>query len=161
MSAFSLAEVFRLAEEIERNGYDFYSGAVKSAGHPECRDVFRSLAEQEKMHESLFARWRQEICGAEDAQVVDPDGQAEAYLRSIADNHVFTLNKDIARLLASIQTPLSLVEMAIGFEKDTIKFFSSLKEHVGNNTRHGVELLINEENRHIQLLTDLKKKLER
>ncbi len=115
--------------------------------------------EQEKAHEALFARWRNEICGDDEQHFVDPDGQAEAYIRSIADNHVFNLNKDISQLLTSIQTPKSLVDMAIGFEEDTIKFFTSLKEHVGENTRHGIEILISEENRHIRVLTDLKNSL--
>ena len=149
---YSLSEVFRIAEDIEKNGYAFYSQAAGAAGDPHAKKVFLELAQKEGLHRDFFAELRKTLCDRTDLHWVDPDGTAGAYLKAIADNHVFNLNQDVSSLLASIQSPQSVLRMAIGFEKDTIVFFSALKNAVSGENREKVELLIKEEIDHIQQL---------
>ena len=149
---FSLSEVFRMAENIERNGYEFYTQAAAAAENDRAKKVYLELAEKEKHHQELFADLRKAFCTRTDIHWVDPDGTAEAYLKAIADNHVFNLNQDVSSLLASIQSAPSVLRMAIGFEKDTIVFFTALKNAVSGEHREKVEVLIKEELDHIQQL---------
>ncbi len=44
MSQFSLAEIFRMAEEIERNGHAFYRQAIETAQDARSKDIFSNLA---------------------------------------------------------------------------------------------------------------------
>ena len=152
---FSLSEVFRIAEGIERNGYEFYTQAAAAAQDAAARKVFRHLAEEEKEHQKVFTEMRQAFCRQIDTHWFDPDGQAAAYLKTLADNHVFNLTQDVSTLLASVQSSQSALRMAIGFEKDTIAFFTVLKNAATDENRQKVELLIKEELDHIRQLAQV------
>jgi len=156
---FSLSEVLRIAEEIERNGQKFYSQAADKTKDAAVKQLMRELAEKEKEHEEVFAQMRGRYCGVSDAHEVDSTGEVAAYIRSLAETHVFNLNKDIAKLLLSLQTPGSILQLAIGFEKDTIAYFSALKNAVSSENKEKVELLIQEEVGHIRLLQETRKNL--
>ena len=149
---FSLSEVMRMAEEIERNGAIFYKEGAKITDNQITKDIMTNLAEQEKMHESLFGQMRQQFCGKNDLQIADPDGQVQAYIKSIASTHVFNVNKDVSELLMSVQSPESILQLAIGFEKDTIAFFSAMKNAVKQEYRDKLDVLVQEEIGHIKLL---------
>jgi len=149
---FSLAEVFRVAEQIEANGCDFYARAAVAAADPAVRRMFRTLAEQEREHREVFVQMRAAACGRQDVHWVDPDGEAQGYLRAVAENHVFTRNGDVSALLGSVQSPASVLRLAIGFERDTIAYFAALKESVSPEQREKVDLLIGEELKHLSQL---------
>ena len=151
---FSLSEAFRMAEEIEANGFEFYSLNAKSSRDKSVKALFTALAEKEKVHQAIFAGFREEYCGESDVHWVDQDDQAAAYIKTVADNHVFNLNKDMSSLVASVQTPGSAIRMAIGFEKDTIVFFTAIRDVVRDENRAKVDLLIREEFDHIRLLQE-------
>ncbi|MBN1766166.1 MAG: ferritin family protein [Sedimentisphaerales bacterium] len=156
---FSLSEVFRMAEEIERNGAQFYAQAAESVKDQLAKDVFLNLRDKEKQHEKTFADWREYFCSLDDTHLLDPDGQVQMYLQAVADNHVFNLHKNVTQLLASVQTTRGALRLAIGFEKDTIVFFAALKDAVTDENRPKVELLIAEEIEHIRQLNDTIKQL--
>lgn len=151
---FSLLEVFEQAEHIERNGNQFYTQAADAAQDPQTQAVFRRLAAEELNHQAFFHDLRQQYCQMQDVNWVDPDGDAAAYLRAAADGHVFNVDKNLSELLGSVQSPQSALRMAIDFEKDTIVFFSALKDAVNADNRDKVELLIQEELRHVRILQD-------
>lgn len=158
---FSLSEAFRMAENIEANGFEFYSLNAKASRDKSVKALFSSLAEKEKVHQEIFAGFRQEFCGEKDVHFVDQDDQAAAYIKTVADNHVFNLNKDVSSLVASVQTTASAIRMAIGFEKDTIVFFTAIRGAVRDKNRDKVDLLIREEYEHIRLLQEELDKLEK
>ncbi len=157
---YSLSEVFEMAENIESNGYNFYTQAADAIKDKTVKAVFHDLAGKELQHKEIFANLRQKFCAAADAHWVDPDGQAAAYLQATADNHVFNLEKDVSSLLASLQSTESALRLAIGFEKDTIAFFTALKQAVTGENREKVDLLIKEELDHIRILQDAIKQLK-
>ena len=151
---FSLSEVFRIAEDIERNGLSFYREAAKAAKDAGVKAVFLDLAEKERQHEALFSTWRGELCGRTDVHWVDPAGEAQAYLQAIADAHVFAKSADVAAAVGDVDSPRNILRLAIGFERDTVAFFAALKEQVGEGYREKVDLLIREELGHIRQLTE-------
>lgn len=116
---FNADEVFEMAEQIERNGARFYRAAAKKI--PEVHQVFSDLAAMEDEHEKTFADMRAELSGIEvDPPVFDPDGQAQMYLRAMADEHVVNVKTDPVEQLAGKETPEEVLKMAIGLEKDSI-----------------------------------------
>jgi len=155
---YSLAEVYRLAEAIEKHGQEFYTQAAATAVDGATRGVLKHLADEESRHAGIFAAWRQQHCGAEDVHVVDLDEQVQGYLEAVAANHVFNLGQEVAELLGSVQSPESALRLALSFEKDTIVFFTALREAVPVEQREKVEQMIREELRHVR---DLQKALNR
>ena len=150
---FNADEVFGMAEQIERNGAKFYRTAAKK--FPELSKLLTDLAAMEDEHEKTFAAMRAELSGTEAVPpVFDPDGQAQMYLRVMADGHVFDVKADPTGQLADTKTPEELLKMAIGVERDSIVFYVGLKESVSRKAgKDKVEAIIKEEMGHIVTLT--------
>ena len=150
---FNADEVFEMAEQIERNGAKFYHAAAEK--FPELRQVLSDLAAMEDEHEKTFAAMRAELSGTEiKPPVFDPDGQAQMYLRAMADEHVVNVKTDPVEQLAGKETPEEVLKMAIGLEKDSIAFYVGLKEAVSRKAgKDKVEGIIKEEMGHIATLS--------
>jgi len=151
---FNADEVFEMAEQIERNGSKFYR---KAAGKfPALRKLLLDLAVMEDKHEKIFAAMRTELSGEEaESPVFDPDGEAQMYLRVMADGQVFNLKADPAEKLADVETAEDLLKMAMGVERDSIAFYVGLRESVSRKAgRDKVEGIIREEMKHIAVLNE-------
>ena len=151
---FNADEVFEMAEQIERNGGKFYRKAASK--FPALRKLLLDLAAMEDKHEKIFAAMRTELSGEEaESPVFDPDGEAQMYLRVMADGHVFNLRADPAEKLAGIETAEDLLKMAMGVERDSIAFYVGLWESVSRKAgRDKVEGIIREEMTHVAVLNE-------
>ncbi len=88
---FNADEVFEMAEQIEVNGARFYRAAAKK--FPALAQMLLELAAMEDEHQKTFAAMHAELSAAEQQQLVfDPDGEAQMYLRVMADGNVFENN---------------------------------------------------------------------
>jgi len=161
-SQFSADEVLQMAEQIERNGQEFYRNASSIVDDFEMSRLLADLAEWEKGHESLFASMRKELTEDEKAKTaIDPYCESALYLKSMADDHLFT-----QQTVESIQTllldnkPLDIIDIAIRFEKDSLLFFLGLERLV--SPRLGKERIfevIDEEIGHIAYLEKQRERL--
>ena len=110
----------------------------------------------EDEHLKTFANMRAELSGTEvEEPVFDPDGQAQMYLRVMADGNVFDIKADLVEQLAARNTPVDVLKMAIGVERDSIAFYVGLKEAVSRKAgKDKVEDIIKEEMGHIVTLNE-------
>ena len=154
---FNADEVFEMAEQIERNGARFYRAAAKK--FPQVSQLLSNLAAMEDEHENTFAAMRAELSATEAEPIVfDPDGQAQMYLRVMADEHVFNMKADPSEKLADKKSPEEVLKMALGIERDSIAFYVGLKEAVPRKAgKDKIEGIIKEEMVHI---TTLNKKMK-
>jgi rubrerythrin len=157
---FDADEIFEMAEQIERNGAKFYRAAAKKLSA--VRQVLLELAAMEDEHEKTFAVMRMELSGKErEANVFDPDSEAEMYLRVMADGHVFDVKADPTEQLKGQQAPKDVLQMAVDLEKDSIAFYAGLKECVPSRAdRDKVEAIMREEFGHIATLNEKKAALK-
>ena len=146
---FNADEVFEIAEQIERNGAKFYRKAAENITDPDKRKFLINLAEMEDDHEKMFKSMRADL--TRDEKVIttfDPEGEAEKYLRALADTRIF-YEKDIDT--TSLE---EIFKSAITAEKDSIVFYLGMKEvipeHLGRDKLDGI---IKEEMSHIRLLS--------
>jgi rubrerythrin len=153
--SFNADEVLAMAEQIERNGAAFYRRAAEIATEPRVRARLAELAEWERGHEKLFAGMRAGLTDAQKVELTfDPEGDAVHYLRVMADRHVFNVTKDAASLLKGDETPEQVLEIAIGFERDSILFFQAMEGLVPPSVgRDKVLALIKEEVGHVAFLS--------
>ncbi len=154
----SLSEIFLLAENIEKQGLEFYVGAASKTQDLKVKEVMNFLAEEEKRHAGIFADLREKFFGSDDIYVNHDDDDAAKYITGLVQTHVFNVSKDVAEILGQIQTPKSAIEMAINFEKDTIACFTGFKKLVKGETKL-VDRLIQEEFGHIEKLEKVLKEL--
>ena len=151
---FNADEIFEMAEQIERNGVTFYRAAAEKL--PSVRQVLLDLAAMEEEHEKTFADIRAQLSGREqEPMVFDPDGEAQMYLRVVADGQVFDVKADSAEQLTGQETAEDILKIAIALEKDSIAFYAGLKECVPPRAgKDKVEGIIREEFGHIATLSE-------
>ena len=151
---FNADEVLGMAVEIERNGAKFYRKAADS--NSELRDLLLQIAGQEDEHEETFSALRSQLQGREtESTAFDPDGEAQLYLKAMADSHVFNVKEDAATALTGDETAEQIIDLAIGKEKDSIVFYTGLEKMVPESLgKDRMDLIIKEEFRHIVWLNE-------
>lgn len=160
---FNIDEVFEMAEQMERDGARFYRTAADHADDDEAGGLLLELAEMEDDHERFFARMRKRIAEPEFGKFTfDPEGEAASYLRSMMQGKVFSIQGDPSRMLDGEETLEQVLTTAIQLEKDTIAFYSGIKEmmpeELGADKIHAI---IREEMSHVTLLNRRLEELSR
>lgn len=145
---FTADEIFEMAEQIERNGAEFYRKAAETVTGEE-KDFLLELAKMEDDHEVTFKALRKELTGAEKVSLTfDPDDMAPQYLKALADTRVF-FEKDI-----KTDSMREILKAAITAEKDSIVFYLGMKELVPEKLgKSRIDNIIKEEMSHIRLLS--------
>jgi len=158
---FNALEVFEIAEQIERNGTDFYIRAAELFNDPDICQMFLRLAEWEREHEMIFAgmkqqlseRSRQKSASGPDDLLPDP--------RIMAGLAVFGIRSDPAEELRGRQEKTDIIRRAVEKEKDSIVFYHGLKEFVPTGAdKEKIDEIIKEEMRHIVTLDQSLKQYE-
>jgi rubrerythrin len=151
---FNADEILEMAENIERNGARFYRKAAELVEEAAIRKLLEDLAAWEDGHERVFATMRADLAAQErEAKVFDPEHETSMYLRAMADGHVFDARVDPAETLTGSESAEDILRMAIGQEKDSIVFYTGLKEMISQTAgRERIEAIIKEEMGHIGFL---------
>ena len=152
---FNADEIFEIAEQIERNGAKFYYQAADIFSDSPAGDKLLGLAAMEEQHERTFAAMRDDFSAGDPVSMTfDPDNQAALYLQAVADGKVFDLSKEPTAFLREGVTVAEVLDYAIELEKESIVFYTSMKEMVsGNLGKDKIDNIIFEEVGHI---TDLR-----
>ena len=155
MPTFNANEMFRMAEQMERNGSAFYARAAELAEHPDVREALSDLATWELQHEKTFYEMRNMLSPDEKAQIPG-DPQSSELARCYADGKVFKLDVDPAKLADQLGTLEDILEQAISMEKDSIIFYLGVRRFVPLD-RGGdrIQAIIEEEMSHIVRLSDI------
>jgi len=150
---FNAFEVFEIAEQIERNGTNFYIRAAELFDDPDICQMFLRLAESEKEHELTFARMKQQLpeqslqASTSEADDLLPDPRIMAGLA------VFGIRSEPAEVLRGRQEKTDIIRRAVEKEKDSIVFYHGLKEFVpAGADKDKIDDIIKEEMRHIVIL---------
>jgi len=154
---FDVREVLEFAVFIEQNGFQFYSGAVKKLSDPKIVNLFNYLAGEETKHEELFKKMAQ---GAGDFIPRETyTGEYQEYMKELCKSHSLANREAIKGKVDGIKTLDEAVDMALSFEKDSIVFFTEIKEITGFDGDGVVQKVINEELSHIRKILIEKKAL--
>lgn len=152
---FNADEIFKIAEEIEINGAEFYRKAAGLFEDEGTRTTFEDLAAWEDNHLEAFREMHREITSEEAKPTAwDPDGEAEMYLQAFADGHVFDTSVKPADRLDGAQSVPDILRMAIGLEKDSVVFYTGLRQLVPAALgKDRIKEIIREEMNHITTLS--------
>jgi len=150
---FNVDEMLKMAEKIERNGAAFYRAAAEQATDDAIRGRLVELAEMEDGHVALFAKMRGELSAEETAsKTYDPESEVGQYLDAMADAGVFHQDAEPAALVAGKSTR-QILEMALGFEKDSILFYLGLQSSLCNvANKERLDAVLKEEMSHVALI---------
>lgn len=147
---FNADEIFALAEQIEKNGAQFYRKSAQQVKDSTAKVLLLEFASMEDEHLKTFSGMRSALSEAEKkAMTFDPANEAALYLNSLANTKVFFEKKVDASTLQGIFTA------ALAAEKDSIVFYLGMKDLVPAGVgRDKIQDIIQEEMRHIRILGD-------
>lgn len=153
---FYVSEVVKFAIEKEKESYFLYKQLSEKVTDKNLKDIFRKLMEQEKYHEAFYEKMLNSI-REEQSTGVSEDDEYVAYMKELIEESRSTLPVSALDL-----TDLKAVlDYAIAREKDSVLFYTGLKNLVKNSMHEHIDLIIREEVKHMAILTGLKKNLLR
>lgn len=148
-------EFLEVAIEIERNGRKFYETVAQQGKDKEVKQVFTQLAAREAEHEHTFRDMLTRLGGYIPAEPCEN----YKYVKSLADASVFTKERAEALMAKKAMTDVEAMETGIGFEKDAILFYSEMLGMVPRQDREILDMIINEEKKHLSELTYMANRL--
>jgi len=144
MTGFNADEIFEMALQVERNGGRFYRQAAETT-EGETRDLLLRLAAMEDEHLEVFTRLKDKLGPS---MAFDPDKEGARYLQFLTEGKVFPISGD--QKLTGKETAEEILGLAIGFEKETVVFFTGIRDAVqGEEAKRSVAVLINQEMGHV------------
>lgn len=148
-------EVIDIAVAIERNGAAFYDSLVKSTSDLTAKSAYKSLADQEREHISIF----QGMLGLAD-EYSFPETYTEeydVYLKALVDSSVFTDDQVAREMAQKVSSDAEAIRIGIIAEKESILFYSEMWDLVRRSDRQVLAKIIGEERSHLRQLAELKK----
>lgn len=139
------ADAAAAAVEIERRGYAFYKSVEEKAAHPDDKEFFAFMAQEEHRHEGIFASMLKRLGGVPLPAGSD-DEEYLAYVQGLLDSHTLFMPDQQKRAL---DAPLY---QAMQFEKDTLIFFLELEKMVPDSEKKYVRECADEERSHLKML---------
>ncbi|MCK9356109.1 MAG: ferritin family protein [Dehalococcoidia bacterium] len=158
MAVFTAGELFDIAVGIERNGVAYYDSLAQLSGDAGLKRTYEQLAQMERRHVGQFQKMRASA-GSSGPVVPGPDEpEYGEYLRALIDSSVFTDDKVARDLAKRAAGPAEALQLALGAEKDSVLFYSAMRDLVPQSERAAVDSIIGEERQHIRDLSDLKRR---
>lgn len=154
---FSGSEIVELGVQIEVNGKEFYTALTGKSGSAKVKEIFKYLADEEEKHIAKFREVLDSVHKYEPKEAYPTE--YFAYMNSLASGYVFTKIGKGAEMAKSAKSDKEAIDLGIGFEKDSIKFYEGMKKVVPEEGLGMIDLLINEERDHVKKLTGLKTSL--
>jgi len=151
---FSIHDIIDLAIQIEKNGEKRYRKALQGISDPSLASLLQWLADQEIEHAQWFSDMRRTIKDT----VSDPAlaQMGKRLLQEALGDQIFSL-KDAD--FSQVDHSEKLLETAIEFERDTLLFYQMMASFIESKAvLEHLNVIIEEENRHIQLLEQTLKK---
>jgi rubrerythrin len=147
---FTLSEIIDLAIRIEQNGAMAYRKAQSAVSDPALNSRLHWLMEEETDHEKWFTSLKEEL--GEKAGDPKLDEMGQAVLQSVLGDRTFSMEETDFLNLEGVE---SLLKLSVEFEKDTILFYQMLSAFIEDEkTLTRLTQIIEEENRHVQVLED-------
>ena len=159
---FNAKEVADIGKQIEVNGEKFYRRAAELASNSDLVCLFEYLAAEEKVHQQIFEELGSRLPGQSGAPMTAEPGEEELYMKDLADHHVFNTGfDDIETMIQEHAEGTEVVDLALKFEVDSVKFFQQLQKVTPPEWGSAdIEKLVDEEKKHIERLEELKKNME-
>lgn len=148
---FKATDILLAAQEIEQRGEVFYNRLVETTEDSELKEMFSFLAEEESKHLQIFKKLYERIGQIELPAWADSDEYID-YLNYLLDSHTLFRMGDIDELKKFVGTPEEALQRAMDFEKDTILFFTEMREFVPEGDKKHVQACVEEERSHLRLL---------
>jgi rubrerythrin len=151
VALFQAADIVELAMQVEQSGEAFYRAVAAKVTSQEARELFEYLAGQEVIHYQVFQKLSRSVL--ESPFMTDEEWELYMdYLNGTVQSAFFEGADKALALAETVSDEQTAINMAIGFEKETLLFFYDLRDRIPDKDRPVVEKVVAEEKRHIRRL---------
>lgn len=154
---FRANEIANVAVEIEKRGREFYLQAAQMAVTAKVKDIFTFLSEEEAKHEETFQGMLSRLGKVEMPAWATQDEYMQ-YLEALIESHML-FSALGQKYMAQADSEKDVIKMAMSFEKDTMLFFTEMKELVPYSERYAVQQCYDEERKHLLQLSSMNAQL--
>lgn len=155
----SIQEIVEAAIEIEKNGVTFYEALAGSSSTERVKDLFSYLAEQEALHIVKFQDILDSVGGYQISEAYYAT-QYMGYMKALADEYVFRGDISPGEVASRAKSPREAIDIAIGFEKESIIFLHEMRELMPDSGEEAVQKLLDEEREHLRRLSNIKAEID-
>ncbi len=152
---YSLPEVMQMAVETERSGKQFYETVAAETADKQLKELFLFLAGEEDRHIEAFQQLARELKERPEDLPYNWE-EAALYLDAITHSRYFLGKGKALDLARNSKTAAEALDHAIGFEKETLLFYTEVLAMVSERNRPVVQRLVAEEKSHVVKLTQMK-----
>jgi rubrerythrin len=156
---FSGRELIDIAIGIERNGAAFYHSLAQSTSNEIAKVVYEYLAGEELKHIQVFQSMLSSVADYRPPETYTEE--YDLYLRALVDSRVFTDDQIAYDMAQRVAGDAEAIQIALGAEKDSILFYSEMREFVRRSDRELITKIIEEERSHLRQLSELKRSLSK
>jgi rubrerythrin len=82
------------------------------------------------------------------------------YIKATTDSRFFIGEEKAIKYAKNAKDAEEAIDIAIGFEKDTLLFFYEILNVTPEGSKDAAQKIVNEEKRHVRLLSEKKKELK-
>ena len=144
----TVEDLFQIAEQVERRGAQFYRQAADACADEAGHKLLTNLARMEEEHGAVFSATRQDVLRPKGPSRLSP--QAEGRFRVVFEALLAGLARDLQGRFLGKTSSASILQEAIGFEKDTIVFLTQLSEMLEDpGDRMKIQAILREELTHV------------
>jgi rubrerythrin len=154
---FSARELVNIGIGIEGNGAAFYDYLVGSTKDAVVQAAYKHLAGKEREHIEIFQNMLGSVGDYQPPETLTEE--YEAYLKALIDSFIFTDDKVARDVAQKVSSDVEAVQIALSVEKESILFYTEMRELVRSSDRDIVNRVIEEEKSHMRELIHLKKSL--
>jgi len=147
---FQLDDVLDLAIQMETNGAEFYELAARSASNTATRLLLNGLAAMEREHGAAFIAMKERLAGGAGHADPEADAAVSSFLAAWLKGDVFDRDTRAASAVARSGTFAAILGVAVQMEKDSVTFYSGLRQYIADDEAEKVlDRIIREELRHV------------
>lgn len=152
-------ELIDVAVRIEKSGAAFYEYMLNTTHNLRAQVMFKYLAENEREHIIVFQKLRS-ASSDYDSPISSSDEYA-VYLDALVKSAVFGGEMAARTMAEKVSRESDAIDIAIRAEKDSILFYTAIKDLVRRPDAEVIDRIAQEERSHLTQLSEFKRNLER
>jgi rubrerythrin len=149
------SDVLQFAIRIEENGEAFYRKAASIVKDGEVKKLFDHLADEEIKHREFFKHLLDDV-GRYRSDITFTD-EYMAYIKDYADSKVVFTKEVMEEKLSRVKDEKAALDLAIQMELDSILYYHEIKGFIIEREHKTIDRIIEEERRHFNRLSEIKK----
>ncbi|MFC1557470.1 ferritin family protein [candidate division KSB1 bacterium] len=150
--AFLLSSIIDVAVKLEQEGAEYYTELARIAKNTKTQLIFMQFADEERKHEDFFINLKR------NDRFIDYEIEDEEIEKILEETEPEDILPDSPEDIVKKLHPLNAIKLGIKSEKRTVKFYKLLSKKLKDpEIRKILATLIEEEQRHVNDLTDLHK----